>query len=729
MPFIDSFPPITAGPTTASSLTFILDLIPVESEITHSLWLPRILVDGVEVQIRGAVRYNEDANTLGSSLSITLLKDDDRALFTGLASIDFGIGRTIAGLWDELTFQTLLKGGSVDSVNYNIQGDANHLADAVSVTIVSNDTNRLNRTSETGLVIYDSDRVTISDADMTPIKDAGDNLYAPAITAIPGMTLGDLFQKIFINECDFEQVFTNLPADDYPLQRYQVQMGQRFYDGLKGFIGMYSPAISLVDNAIWILDTTLPQPVGFPEPKEITIDRPLATSSQKAQQSLDGLLVQYVGLENNYDYTTFRFDYPKNTSGNVRIESEVITIEFRKKTATGSIVVREAVNIENRRSFLLDSFDYEVDNTSETVEFTSNGYPAHIRKVTQKRLPPITNPTLPPTLQNVLTETEEYAYAAHPFKRLTQYVARRSYHSEGIISYDDEDTLPDGSTYKRDLMTSQRSGNVKPISSKYTFVTGNIKTREETTQPLRNGNVRIREYEVDEMSGLVVVDKMSERTGDVGISGVSSTQEQLLALAPGAVARSSNRIEDFPVGELPLAYALPLAERVIAQRQAGAGTVSIPVIGFDASLKRGVAIKVGDRDGNSLGNFIITGRTLDIDASGLIMTLSGRAIVGSNAPLQQIPSFTRTIAPLEVMLCTIPVVCTNGYSMRVKQGSISDVTVEARHVGDAFVNIETTELFLAPWAGSTQNFELRITAGAVLEPTRVQFDVVVDLAM
>jgi hypothetical protein len=66
--------------------------------------------------------------------------------------------------------------------------------------------------------------------------------------------------------------------------------------------------------------------------------------------------------------------------------------------------------------------------------------------------------------------------------------------------------------------------------------------------------------------------------------------------------------------------------------------------------------------------------------------------------------------------------------MRVKQGSISDVTVEARRVGDAFVNIETTELFLSPWAATTQNFELRITAGAVLEPTRVQFDVVVDLA-
>lgn len=725
MPFIDAFPDTIPVLRTASLLNFILDIEPIEpGELKHFLWVPRLLVDGDEVRIRDVARVSEDENSLGETLTVTLVDDDDRALFTSTASIEFGIGRTIDGDWDETTFITLLTDAEVSGIGYDIQGAPQNMTDRSAITIISKTANRINKTSETGLIIYDSDRVTITDSDLKPVKDSNGNVYTPIAVAIPGLKLSDLFQRVFIVECGFDNYFTNLPADDYPLQRYQVKMGERFYDGLKGFIGMFTPAVTPVGDDIWITDTTIAQPDGFPDPKEITVDRPLGINTQQSRQDLDGLLVQYVGLENNYDFTTFRYEYPIDVKGRLRTESEIITIEFRKIVPTGSIIVREAINIENRRSFLSGT---EVDNSSESTEFTSNGWPSHIRKTTQKRLPPISDPSLAPILQNALTEREEYIYNPHPFKRQTQYTSRRSFHSDGIIAHDADNPLPDGSEYLRDLTTAQRSGNV---ATGQTFVSGPIRTREETTEPLRNGNVRFREYEVDEMSDLVVVDRVGEKPGEIGMSGVSSTQQELLVLAPGVTARTADFVEDFPVGELPLRYAQPLAERVIVQRQADAGTVSIPVIGYDASLKKGVPIKVGDRDGNSLGNFLITGRTIDIDASGVIVNLSGRAIAGSDAPLQQIPVYSRTIADSEVLLFTIPVECTDGYTMRVLQGSVADVSIEARHgASGAYTNIETTELDLSPWDGTTQNFQIRITAGTVTEHTRVQFDVNVDVAI
>lgn len=727
MPFIESFPPPIPPAQTASLLNFIVDIDPPASgDLQHELWLPRLKVDGTEVQIRGTAQVSEDENTLGESLTCTLLNDEDRALLTPSSVLEFGIGRTIDGDWDEATFVTLLTDGKVTDISYNLQGAPEAMNDQVNITVISRTTDKLNKATETGLIIYDSDKINIAEGDLKGVFDSNGVYRSPVAVAIPGLKLSDLFQRVFVTECGFDHYKTDLSVDDYPIQRYQVKLGERFYDGLKGFIGMYRPSMTPVGDDIWITDTTVPQPSGFPAPKEITIDRPLNISSQLSRQDLDGLVVRYVGLENNYDFTDFDFQYPITTSGRTRTESEVITVRFKKiiSPLLPAIIVREAINIENRRSYI---DGVEVDNSSEATEFTANGWPAHIRKTTQKLLPPVTDPTLPPSLQNALTEREEYVYAPHPFKAQTQYVARRSYHSDGIVSSDTENPLPDGTPYKRDLTTSQRSGNV---AAGQAFATGPIKTREETTVPLRNGNVRFREYEVDEMSGLVVVDRVGEKPGDISQSGVSSTQQELLVLAPGVTDLTAKIIDDFPIGELPLRYGQPLAERVIVQRQAGAGSVSLPVIGFDRALKRGIPVKVGDRDGNSLGNFLIVGRKIDIDSNGVVMNLTGRAMAGSNAPLQHTPSYSTRFEGPEVQTFTIPVVCTDGYTMRVLQGSVANVTIQARHGSSGgFTDIETSELDLSPWDGTTENFEIKITSGTVSVPTRVQFDVNVDLAI
>ena len=723
MPFIDTFPDTPPVLSTASLLNLVLDLIPASAgALKRQIWVPRLKVDGTEVQIRGRARVSEGENSIGETLTVTLLDDADRSLFTSDAVIEFGIGRTIAGAWDEPNFETLLSDARVAGINYDIQGDPQGMSDQVSITVVSDAANRLNKTSLEGLIIYDSNRVTITNNDLKPVKDSSGTVFTPEAVGIPNLTLADLFSRIFVTECGFDSYETNLPAGDYPIERYEVKMGGRFYDGLKGFIGMYFPSVSPIGNDLWVLDTTSPQPDGFPDPVEITVDRPLSISSQTSVERLDGLLVQYVGLTNNYDFTTFRFEYSTESRGNVITETETITVEFRKAGPITSTIVREVKNIENRRSFI---GAIEIDNTSEVTEFTPNGWPSHIRKTTQKLLPPISDPTLDPILQNALVEKEEYVYLPHPFKPRAQYTSRKTLRSEGLLLSDTDNTRPDGSPFKMDLVTGHRGANVEAGQA---FPFGPIKTREETATPLSSGMVRVREYEVDEVNNLVIVDRMAEKPGDVGISGVSSTQQELLVLAPGVTTRTHDFIDNFPVGELPMRYFEPLAERVIAQRQEGNGGVSIPVIGYDKTLKKGLPVKVGDRNGVSLGNFMVVSREIDIDSEGVIMTLTGKKMPGSDAPLQQLPAYSRVAESGEVLLFAIPILCTDGYVLRVRQGSVSNVLVEARHVGDSFVNIETGELDLSPWDGDTEDFEVRVTVGVIASDVRIQFDVEVDVA-
>jgi hypothetical protein len=727
MPFIDAFPDPTPALSTASRLNFIFDILPAGlNDLMRELWIPRLKVDGVEVQIQGTASVNEDENSIGETLTVELLKVSDRVLFTSSASIDFGIGRKEAGVWDEDTFITLLSGGSDQSINRSIAGPPQNIGDRVSVTIISSAGDKLNKTSPNGLIIYDSDRSTIADEDLKPLIGATGVVYSKEIIAVPGLKLSDLFSEVLITKCGFTGYETDLPENDYPIQRYEVKMGERFFDGLKGFIGMYSPAIVDISDTLWITDTTTPQPAGFPAPKQISLDRPLSINIGTERQRLDALMLQFVGLENNYDFTSFAYDYPKSTpSRNTVVESEIIDIEFRKITSpTTSKVIRTARNIENRRTLLGGE---EIDNTSEVTEFTSSGRPSHIRKTTQKLVPDVGVGYAANALANVLEEKTEYAYQPHPFLGRAEYCARKSFTSEGVISVDTASPRPDGSAFKRDITLAHYGGN---INDGQTLETGPIKTRDETFVPLRNGNVLHREFEIDEVTGLVLVDRITEKPGEIAMSAVASTYESMPVFAPGVTARTAERVEPFSIRELPLRYGLPLAERVLLQRQSDAGTVNMPLIGYDPSLKKGIPVQPLDRDGASLGNFLITGRKIDISANGVIVNLTGRAIAGSTAVLQNTPSYARTIEAAEELIFTRPVTCTAGYSLSLDPSTVDDLTIEARHVEIpelAWTDLSAGSIDLTVWDGTDQDFEIRITASSPRDPVRERFAIVVDI--
>jgi hypothetical protein len=728
MPIIDIFPETTPALLTASRLDLTFDILPDDlTSLARELWLPRVKVDGAEVLIREQCSLSETDTQVGETLQFTLLKDSDKSLFTSSASIEFGIGRKIAGVWDAATFITLLTGARVQSIEHNISGPNSNPQDVVTITAISETADRLTKTAETGLIIYDSDRVTINDSDLKPVVDADGNTYAPELMAIPGLKLRHLLQEILITRCGFDSYETDLPENDYPIQRYEVKLGGRFYDGLKPFICWFSPAITPVGDTLWITDTTRIQPDGFPAAKSITLDRPLNIGASSSKQRLDALNIQYVGLENNYDFTTFKYEYPKSSNGSLRIETERITIEFRKKTSpTTNVIVRDALNIENKRTF---SDDTEIDSTSDAFEFTSNGRLSHRRKVTEKLLPPVSDITAAKILQTVLTETDEYAYQPHPFMRRAEFCARLTSRSAGILTSDIDNPNPDSSAYISDFLTAYRSGN---LNDHMTYAEGPIKFREETGEPLKDGQARVRVFEVDEMRGVVIADYTEDRAGETALSGVQTSSEELLVFAAAGASRSADRVENFPTGELPLRYGIPLARRALLQRQNDSGTVSIPVIGYDSSLRKGIPVTPKYRDDTDLGTFLITGRTIAIDGNGLIMNLSGRQMAPSPMALDEIEKYARTIEEEESLVFTILIYCLDGYSLSMDPADLTDLGVEVRHAGGfippPWIDLGSGSQGLSDWDGTFQNFEVRVNAGTVSAVTRRSFSLVVDIA-
>ena len=729
MPFIDLFPEPTPTPATASLLHFAFDILPNDLVAKmRELWPPRVKVDGTEVRINQA-QMSDEASATAISVNVELTNPADHELFTPTASIDFGVGRRIVSGggwdWDEATFIHLIDGGRAPNVSRTIEGPPLAMADKSSVTILSPAGVKLNKTSETGLIVYDSNRVTINADDVETIYDKAGHPYAPERMAVPGLTLQSLFQEVLVTKCGFTAVHTDLPAADYPIQRYEVSMGERFYDGLKKSIGMYSPAIKpYPDGSIGIYDTTTPYSEALnPGLRRITVDRSKSINLDRNQKRIDALLLHFVGLANNYDYTTFKFDYPTDTVGSAIVDTERISVEFRKITSpTTNVIVRTALNIENK---VTRKGGTVIDETSDVYEFTASGQYAHRAKTTKKLLPPISNVTLPPTLQNYSQETEENQWLPHPFRRRLEYIAQRETRTTAVVLTDSDNPLPDGSAWKRDLATGHRFGNVLDGQ---TFTTEEIKAGSESAEPLRNGMIRVRVFEVDSITGLVIRDYTEDRPGEAGVSGVASSRLTMPVFAEDNPTRSLDYTDELDVGELPLRYALPLAKRVLIQRQTADEPTKLNHVGFDPSLVKSILIAPDDRDGNPLGNYIIRGRTANFTQEGAFMQLSCDKVANTDLPLNELPSIPRTINSGEALIFEVPIACLAGYSLI--SDVVADLTVEARHKETPnlpWEDIELGEVDLTVFDGTTESFQIRVTAGAVTEITHREFDVSTDL--
>lgn len=748
MPIIEIFPDPNPPIPTESRLRLSFDILPDGyNDLARELWLPRLKVDGVEVQIDrdDPCRLNKGETGIGQTLSLTILKITDKDLFTPAVSIDFGIGRLIDGAWDEATFKTLLTNAVFQSLNYTIEGPPNNPADKVIVNIIDKTGNKLNKTSPTGLIVYDSDRVEINDDDVTTLYDKDGNAYTPERIAIPGLLLSDLFQEIFVNRCGFSDYETDLPHRDWPIEKYEVRFGQRFYDGLKGFIGCYRPAIKEVNDVLLINDSTVPQPSGFPPTKVLSPDRMLSFSLTNEPQKLDALMVQFVGLKNNYDFTTFDFRYPSQAKLGVGIDLEQIMVQFRKTTSpTSNVIVREDLNIENKKTY---NFGDLIEDASEVIEFDEFGRPRHIRQTVDALLPNIeidlTVPVYSGTFQGTIVVTQlvvteddpsiqrayeqgtDVQYARHPFKPQQNYVRYRVSSSYGKILVDTINSLANGDPFIRDALQHQRSGNAVP--GQYA-IEGKIRYREELYTPLRNGNTQVQIFEVDQVSGHPLIDDKSERAGEIGMNARATTQLEMPVFAEDNPTRTLDRTDDLPVGELPAQFFLPLAKRILIQRQTSSGSAGIPYLGYDEALDVGTPVAPPDRNGNVQGNFLITNQAIEISRNGLVMNLTCRQMAESTEPLQRLPSYGRTIDEGEELIFTLPIECLDGYKLFINPGTLPHLSIEARHVETpeaAWTNLG--DLDLSPWDGTTEDFEIRITAGAVLSITHETVDLITDL--
>lgn len=715
MPFVEHYPEPSPLINNEVVSTFIIDIVSDAAADTR-LWLPRLKADGTEKLIRGTATL--DDSEPGQVLNAELLKVSDRSAFTTSALCDFGIGKKISGAWDEASFLTLMDDGLVQSEDYVIGGTRQNPTDRASITINKNE--QLNRTSEEGLVLYDPNRTTVSESDFKIIQGEQNASFFPEITAVSDLKLSDIFERIFVDEMGFDSYETDLPVTNWPIMQYQVGMGDRYWDSLKGLIGMYLPVPSIIDNVIYIFDAFKEFQSGFPAPKSITLNV-LANEVQFTQekQRIDGIKLLYIGVENNYDYTTIDFQYPVESHGATRVESELATVQFRKITGpSSSTIIREMLNWESKDTFV---DDVQVEESTDFYTF-GQGAEYENRRKTVNALLPIAPDMDTLSLQHSRVENEDFVYSSHPFRRRHKYISGRTMAVEGLITSDSDNPNSLGDPAEMEAAISYRSNNYREGQEHFTRKLSSLR---ETAEPLRDGTARVRTREVDEVNGQVIKDKTEVRAGEIGIHGSSAQTLEYIVFADDNHTRTVERLVELHIGELPLPYGIPLGERYLRYLQTKGRTCTFSNIGYDPALRKGMTVQVKDRAAASMGNFLLLAAPLRVSSGGLFLDISAKEIADTTGPLTY-SSWATIITESTSQVFTIPIECDDDSTLAAS--TVADLLVEARLSGvGGYTNIETGTLDLSPYAGTTQNFDIRVTAGAIAgtQPVRRIFTLTV----
>lgn len=708
----------------------VLDDAPMDPDL-HEV---RLRVDGVEVEI-DEEGGSFDKSGLGHVLTVRLWDIDDLDLFTPTALVDFGLGkRTGVSTWDEASMIWFMIGGSPQGDMRSWTGTDLEPDDRATITILSSHNEKLNRTSETGLILHDPLRRQIAPTDVITLYDKQQNAYTPEIVPIPNMKLGDAFDELLVTRCGFPGWKSDLPYDKYPIEWIQIEMGEAFVTALNPFIGMFSideqnaVAMPIIDDKICIFDSTKEWPEGAPAPLEITFDYIIdQLTVSRDRQKTDAIMMHYSGLENNYDIAIPMFRDPKTerpAGSNTVVETRIIELEFRKilNRATGAYqVVATWVNIIEKTTAINGT---TVEKSSEQFILNpSIGKTASRAKLIQARMPNLPS-GVGYSLYDETEEAENYTYQLNPFNWKEQFLARKECTITGLIAVDTDNPRIDGEPAFQNAKINYRNNNmISGMAYRY----GIKGTKTEKGEPLRDGTVRFTEFSSDEVTPSVAYDDTSIRAGEIGLSGQIGLEKTMPIFAVDNPTRSTENIIHRGIGVLPIEFGIPLMERILIHLQNNNQNSQFNFEGHHPLIDQGLPIALKNREGVTLGNFLISAPRFTFSAAGNQWELQCRPMATTSRTLQQIGSHRNSIVKNTSKTFTFPILCFTDTVLTMATRPVANITVEARHVeipALGWTNLETTDIDLSPWDGLTENFEFRLTAGST--PGFVEFTTDVD---
>ncbi len=592
------------------SLTFIVDIVAPRPAATQE-YTERLWVDDEEIDIEDW-EIVEDPARFDRRLSVTLANIEDGVKITKAATLKFETARMVDGDW---VWTTRIESGYAQNSTFSISVDRGRF----SFTGINDLRRRLNRSPERRLVIYDPLMQTLDESDFDVIRDTEGRTYPTQLIAVPNLTVRNIFDMIFRDRCGYTSVRTDLPVRTWPLTRIDFEPGTPYIAAIIDRIGLYRPDYEEVGNVLWIRDGTTEHPTGFPVTQipDATI---AAMEIQNDHYRIDGYDVGYVERRRNWDFFTY-LTLPMAVSKvepidflgeSTTIQTTQTLLEFRRDSNPTAVIGREPWRTE-QRSYKGATL---IEHWTETYTYNGDGHRIRRSKDTAARVPSLATGLM--VLRKIRKEIERWEYRGHPFSRDKMFMRRRTLAVSGEYTIDN-DNLQLGQPFTRDTMTAYRVGSlVQGMGIDF----GVIHVIDERIEPLTKEIVRIRKTEFDMLAGTVASDSAPEIAGDIGFSALINRQEQVYVFDDENTTRSTERMEFFNGGELPLVHLLKLCRRELRNRKNKPGRKTLEIPGLLDGLARGVAIEAVVED-EGRGTYSVEGMRFRGSPAGHFTQITG----------------------------------------------------------------------------------------------------------
>lgn len=672
----------------------------------------RIFADAVSYPITG-YQLTEGESDAGTVCNVTLARPSDRAAI--LAADEFTFDVYSNGAW-----KTIFTSGRRIGADFAFAWADVKSADTLSISTAGPITERLRRSPSRNLTVYDPLREDINADQFEGILDEFGEVYEHQLYPIVGMKIFNLFDYIYRTRVGFDRVVSTLPND--PIRRVDLLLTETFHAGVSGPIGTWNPLTFVVNNVLYLLDPTIKLPAGFPVP--VVLD---ATQYKNAQfsiveQTADGAVVTYAQSEAEYDRhedNTIEGE-PSEEGTGLDFTETTVDVTYRKyykNTDPATPVRTDKIGQETRIRGWLDGVFSTINTTTETITHDSKLRLQTVEKTKTATIPDISG-TFGFVTREVRSEVTTFQYRPDPKNPRREYLFERQTKVTGLV-VDDEAAPNFDRPFRQEFYDFWRGGNYTGESQ--TVSTAAIYLERETTIRTNRGQNELRFISINYLTTPVNVhtEITEARGGDPTTNAETTAAEPLIVYREGITEKPENaQFIQIAGGEFSVRSLKALAKRRLSTDEI---TGQVELKGINWSLGRGAVFQLNDPGGESVGTFIVEGRSTSAANLGTRMQqtrqiLNVRKIQTDGSPL----SLGQT-QPAGLVLpaggsseFSIPIACEGGYSLLTDTDSGNVIVSAKANLGDSYQDIHRDEspLDLTPYAGELRTFYFKIDIDA-----------------
>lgn len=566
----------------------------------------RLLRNDVEIPFKNA-SVKAPPGAIGKALEVELSNPAESVLDANPV-FKLQIGTRTPGT-DDYDWKTV-----IDSATWTGKNFASQVyRDSLSLSMIETVSDKLNLSPRQNKIWYNPAKTTVTDDDTERLRTNRGGYITTTITPKVTLSLYDAFRYAFVQGCGFASYQANLP--NFEITRFDLPITSSFQEAVSSLIPAFDVAFFVASNVLWILDKSKPIPSSF-TPRSLTASQtPRLTKTIQPQPLIDSFVLEY-NQTGNFNAYVQRFEYRTRTAGtygNVNYTRTEITEEYFDyyNTADASTIIK--TELKSRSTETFNYLGIETANETETYTFDSQGKITAETKEIFARVPDL-NDSGNLVMQKMRSNTKLYEYANDRFNPRASFMTSRIETISALIAVDAENKYFN-EDFEQEYLEAHRAGNLtESMTSRFNAV----KTIQENFTQVSRNQTTVQRIVTDHLRNNIPVEDVTDTTtgnNSINQSRPVSKKKVIYRTGVNEATATGNRNVPFSVGELPLFFAEPLAQRKLDNLkilQSG----NVDIAGYDETLERGTFFDLLDRAGNSYGIFICEGFEIKIENVG-----------------------------------------------------------------------------------------------------------------